>query len=68
MRLQKLPTKYRLELNPHPAGQMTLNVPKIDDEPVPGVQHKYRETVLIFPSAGKPATLIALFVSDGHNL
>jgi len=42
-----------LELNPHPAGQMTLNVPKIDDEPIPGVQHKYRETVLIFPSAGQ---------------
>ncbi len=43
----------RLELNPHPAGQMTANVPSIDDEPVPGVQHKYRETVLIFPSSGQ---------------
>jgi KamA family protein len=45
--------EIRLELNPHPAGQMTLNVPKMDDEPVPGIQHKYRETVLIFPSAGQ---------------
>ncbi len=43
----------RLELNPHPAGQMTENVPKMNDEPVPGVQHKYRETVLIFPSSGQ---------------
>lgn len=43
----------RLELNPHPAGQMTENVPKLNDEPVPGVQHKYRETVLIFPSSGQ---------------
>lgn len=45
--------EIRLELNPHPAGQMTLNVPKIDNEPVPGIQHKYRETVLIFPSGGQ---------------
>ncbi len=40
-------------MNPHPAGQMQLNVPRLDDEPVPGVQHKYRETVLFFPSAGQ---------------
>jgi KamA family protein len=45
--------EIRLELNPHPAGQMTLNVPSINDEPVPGVQHKYRETCLIFPSSGQ---------------
>ena len=43
----------RLELNPHPAGQMTLNVPMMFDEPVKGVQHKYRETVLIFPSSAQ---------------
>ena len=45
--------EIRLELNPHPAAQMTLNVPSLDDEPVPGVQHKYRETCLIFPSSGQ---------------
>ncbi|MFZ0455845.1 MAG: lysine 2,3-aminomutase [Ignavibacteriaceae bacterium] len=45
--------EIRLELNPHPAGQMTLNVPAMADEPVPGVQHKYRETCLIFPSSGQ---------------
>ena len=45
--------EIRLELNPHPAGQMTLNVPQLGDEPVPGVQHKYRETCLIFPSSGQ---------------
>ncbi len=45
--------EIRLELNPHPAGQMTLNVPSMYDEPVPGVQHKYRETCLIFPSSGQ---------------
>ena len=40
-------------MNPHPAGQMELNVPRLDDEPVPGVQHKYRETLLFFPAAGQ---------------
>ncbi len=43
----------RLELNPHPAAQMTANVPYLDEEHVPGVQHKYRETALIFPSSGQ---------------
>jgi KamA family protein len=45
--------KIRRELNPHPAGQMTLNVPKFEDGPVPGIQHKYKETCLIFPSSGQ---------------
>lgn len=45
--------EIRMELNPHPAGQMTLNVPNLNNEPVPGVQHKYRETCLIFPSSGQ---------------
>lgn len=45
--------EIRLDLNPHPAGQMTINIPRLDDEPVPGIQHKYRETVLIFPSSSQ---------------
>jgi L-lysine 2,3-aminomutase len=45
--------RIRLTLNPHPAGQMDLNVPKVDGEPVPGLQHKYRETVPFFPSQGQ---------------
>lgn len=45
--------EIRLELNPHPAGQMTMNIPTLDGKPVPGVQHKYKETVLIFPSSGQ---------------
>ncbi len=40
----------RRELNPHPSGQLTTNIPSFEGKPVPGVQHKYRETVLIFPS------------------
>jgi KamA family protein len=43
----------RTRLNPHPAGQLALNIPDLGDEPVPGVQHKYPETVLIFPKQGQ---------------
>ena len=43
----------RAKLNPHPAGQMSHNVPHVDGEPIPGMQHKYRETVLFFPSHGQ---------------
>jgi KamA family protein len=43
----------RMRLNPHPAGQLALNIPAVGEEPVPGVQHKYPETVLIFPKQGQ---------------
>ena len=45
--------RIRRRLNPHPAGQMTHNVPKLDGRPLAGMQHKYRETVLFFPSQGQ---------------
>ena len=45
--------QIRMGLNPHPAGQMDLNVPVLDGEPQAGMQHKYRETVLFFPSQGQ---------------
>lgn len=41
------------ELNPHPAGQTTDNVPRIGNEYLRGAQHKYRETLLFFPSQGQ---------------
>ena len=43
----------RERLNPHPAGQLAFNIPEFADEPLPGVQHKYPETVLIFPKQGQ---------------
>ncbi len=43
----------RMRLNPHPAGQLALNIPAVNAEPVPGIQHKYPETVLIFPKQGQ---------------
>lgn len=41
----------RADLNPHPAGQKELNAPKKDE--LTGVQHKYSETVLVFPAAAQ---------------
>lgn len=40
-------------MNPHPAGQLTHNSATLDGRTLPGIQHKYRETVLFFPSAGQ---------------
>lgn len=51
--IQAEANKVRQHLNPHPAGQMELNVPRIGREPVPGMQHKYPETVLFFPKQGQ---------------
>lgn len=42
----------RMKLNPNPAGQET-NVPIVDGIRLHGMQHKYRETVLFFPSQGQ---------------
>ena len=45
--------EVRLSLNPHPAGQLTHNVPKLNGRLLPGLQHKYDETVLFFPARGQ---------------
>lgn len=51
--LASIVRRVQLGMNPHPAGQSTHNVPVLDGEPLPGIQHKYRETVLFFPSRGQ---------------
>ena len=43
----------RARLNPHPAGQQEFNIPSDEGEVFEGLQHKYRETVLFFPSQGQ---------------
>ena len=49
--IEPVVASIREGLNPHPAGQRELNIPA-DDETgmLEGIQHKYRETVLFFPS------------------
>ena len=51
--IKKVAHSIRLELNPHPAGQLEHNVPMIEGHKLTGMQHKYRETVLFFPSQGQ---------------
>ena len=51
--VQRAAHEVRMKLNPHPAGQLILNVPNYGEEPLPGVQHKYPETVLLFPRQGQ---------------
>lgn len=43
----------RSRLNPHPAGQQQMNIPVLKNESLSGMQHKYNETVLFFPSQGQ---------------
>lgn len=50
--LDKKVHEIRLQLNPNPAGQ-EHNVPELNDIKLKGVQHKYPETVLFFPSQGQ---------------
>jgi KamA family protein len=51
--VQTVAHALRMRLNPHPAGQLALNVPELADEQLPGMQHKYPETVLVFPKQGQ---------------
>jgi len=52
--LIKVVGEIREDLNPHPAGQKTLNAPKdAEEDDLNGVQHKYSETVLVFPAAAQ---------------
>ena len=47
-KLPNIANEIRLQLNPHPAGQMELNVPTLQDgTKLFGMQqHKYKETCL----------------------
>lgn len=56
MEIRKAADKVRARMNPHPAKQKEMNVPNERSEVSEaiefeqGIQHKYRETVLFFPS------------------
>jgi KamA family protein len=51
--IKEAANRIRMLLNPHPAGQISHNIPTLEGEPLDGMQHKYRETVLFFPSHGQ---------------
>ncbi|MFF7357314.1 MULTISPECIES: KamA family radical SAM protein [Streptomyces] len=45
--------RARRQLNPHPGDQLQANVPRSQSGALNGLQHKYRETVLVFPGQGQ---------------
>jgi len=45
--------KIQMSMNPHPAGQTDMNVPEENGKTINGMQHKYHETVLFFPTQGQ---------------
>lgn len=51
--LRQIVNAIRAELNPNPAGQQDHNVPVMDGTRLHGVQHKYDQTLLFFPSHGQ---------------
>jgi KamA family protein len=51
--IKEAANKIRVQLNPHPAGQLEHNVPMIEGDKLYGMQHKYRQTLLFFPSQGQ---------------
>ena len=45
--------EIQMRMNPHPGGQLEMNMPSLGGEPMQGMQHKYRETLLFFPAQGQ---------------
>ncbi|MBX9399491.1 lysine 2,3-aminomutase [Streptomyces sp. TRM72054] len=51
--LRKAAADAQERLNPHPGDQLEANVPTVDGRRLDGLQHKYAETLLVFPSQGQ---------------
>lgn len=51
--VQAAANEIRFRLNPHPSGQIDSNAPMLDGERLSGLQHKYDETLLVFPKQGQ---------------
>jgi L-lysine 2,3-aminomutase len=45
--------KIWLQLNPHPGDQLKYNIPELGKTRLKGLQHKYNETLLFFPTQGQ---------------
>jgi len=59
--IQKAAHEIRMELNPAPDGQFERNMPALNGKPLKGMQHKYKETVLFFPSQGQTCHAFCTF-------
>ena len=66
--IQAEANRVRAQLNPHPAGQKELNVPRIGDEPVPGLAAQVSgDSAHSSPSRGRPVTPTAPTASAGRS-
>lgn len=52
-KINKIADEIRMELNPHPSGQLDYNMPTLNGKRLKGMQHKYDQTALFFPSQGQ---------------
>ena len=52
-KIQETANNIRMGLDPHPAGPLKYNVPSLEGNKLFGIQHKYNETVLFFPTQGQ---------------
>ncbi|MGZ2369099.1 KamA family radical SAM protein [Ancylomarina sp. YFZ004] len=50
--IAQVSNEIRLTLNPNPSGQAN-NLPELNGEKLMGAQHKYKETMLFFPTQGQ---------------
>ncbi len=50
---EAIANRIRYELNPDPAKQNKYNIPALEGMKLTGIQHKYDQTVLFFPSHGQ---------------
>ena len=57
----------RMRMNPHPAGQMTHNVPQLDGCRWPGCSTSTKKRCCSFPAPGRPAMPIARSASAGRS-
>src|SRR5690554_1927030 len=48
--LKEVIYNIRMKLNPHPAGQKELNGAFLEEKKLEGIQHKYKDILLFFPS------------------
>lgn len=59
--IRQAANRIRMQLNPHPAGQLDHNVPLVGGETLRGIQHKYAQTVLFFPARGQTCHAFCTF-------
>jgi len=59
--IDSLVRKIHAELNPHPAGQAKYNIPVSENRHIHGMQHKYNETLLVFPAHGQSCQAYCTF-------